>query len=66
MSGTARQNRLILGGILLAVLIWGLVLAIGASLLGPLRGLVVFVSVTIFLSFWGLMLWVRGRRKSKG
>ena len=58
-----------------AVGIWGSLLALGALLFGrdpqtgtitfsinPLRGLIVFSCVGIFLGFWAAMLAVRARR----
>ena len=56
-------NRLI-RWIMVAVLVWGVILAIGAWRLNndPRRLLVVLACVIAFLGFWGAMLAARSRR----
>jgi hypothetical protein len=59
---------------MLAVLVWGVILSIGAGLYGvhprtgeityapnPLRGVVLLLCVLAFLGFWRLMLGVRAK-----
>jgi protein-S-isoprenylcysteine O-methyltransferase Ste14 len=55
--------RRLIRGIMLAVLVWGVVLAIGAWRLNndPRRLLVVLACVVAFLGFWLAMLGLRAR-----
>jgi protein-S-isoprenylcysteine O-methyltransferase Ste14 len=69
MSDRDRQNRLLIRAIMGGVLVWGLVLALGAALhsagiwnFDPRRGLIVFACVLAFLGFWILMLRSRARQ----
>ena len=54
--------------IVVAIMIWGVVLALGAWSLNwnPLRPLVVLACVGAFLGFWMTMLAVRQRRLNQG
>jgi high-affinity Fe2+/Pb2+ permease len=56
--------------IMVAVLVWGLFLAIGAVLFGGnlplLRGLIIVGVVTAFLGFWLAALALRQRRLAQG
>ena len=74
MNNREIQNQRLLRWIMLAVLIWGIVLSIGAALYGvhprtgsisyapyPLRGGVLLACVLVFLGFWEVMLRVRRR-----
>ncbi len=72
MSHPGGQNRWIVGGIALALLLWGLVLGLGAAL--EIRGdeeadwrklVVVWAATACFLCFWGAALWVRSWRSGK-
>jgi hypothetical protein len=64
-SSTEQADRAsIIRWIVVAIMIWGVVLAAGAWTLNwnPLRPLVVLVCVGTFLGFWMTMLAVRQRR----
>ena len=74
MSDQVQTSRRILLAILIALVVWGLLLAIGAYLglwhqAGPRGGLrdarrfwIVFGVVAVFLGCWGAALAVRARR----
>ena len=75
MNDRSDQDRRFVRWIMFSVLIWGVVLAIGAALYGvhprtgrieyapyPLRGGVLLACVLAFLGFWQLMLRVRAGR----
>lgn len=61
----------VVAGLMLALLAWGIYLAIGAYQAGltqhtakPIyRGLIVFGFTALFLAFWGVMLLVRRARQ---
>jgi len=72
MTANQPQNRRGVQMIMLAVFVWGLILAVGVGMYGIhprtgevayhpnfLRGVIVMVCVLGFLGFWQLMLWSR-------
>jgi hypothetical protein len=71
MSDKQRTSRWMFIGLLVALLVWAGLLALGAFLqLGadhPRRDLgrpiVVFGSMCVFLALWGWALWLRSQRK---
>jgi hypothetical protein len=72
MNQEQADRRRLLRGVMLAILIWGSTLSLGAFLFGPSpdgtvtfapsvsRGLIVFSCVSIFLGGWALLLRQRG------
>lgn len=68
MNQEQADRRRLLRGVMLAVLVWGSLLSLGAFLFGPgpdglvrlapsvSRGLIVFSCVAIFLGGWALLL----------
>ncbi len=72
MNQEQTDRRRLLRGVMLAILVWGSVLSLGAYLFGTgpdglvtlapraSRGLIVFASVAIFLGGWALLLRQRG------
>jgi ABC-type transport system involved in Fe-S cluster assembly fused permease/ATPase subunit len=63
-----KATRNVLALIMLGVLVWGSIHALGAYWFNynPWRALVVMVCVVGYLGFWLLMLQMRARRKSGG
>lgn len=69
MTSQSKQTTYLLGGIIAALALWGIYLAIGSYLgLGEKtrqydirRGLMVIGCMGTFLLFWGLLLWNRQR-----
>ena len=65
----SRTSPPIITYIMLAIVIWGAALGLGATLsrgnAQALRGLIIFSFPLLFLSFWGIMLWLRNRRISR-
>lgn len=74
-SNRGDEQRKLTLGIMIAVAVWGLLLALGAALFGldpesgtvrlslnPLRGLIVLACVGGFLAFWAAMLRLRASR----
>jgi len=72
MTADRPHNRRGVQMIMLAVLVWGLILAIGVGMYGVdprtgevayhpnfLRGVIVMACVLLFLGFWQVMLWTR-------
>ncbi len=61
------QKKLVIALIMLAVLAWGVFLAVGAYQLNhnPWRPLMVMACVLGFLGFWGLMLASRTARMTR-
>ncbi|ADB19334.1 hypothetical protein Psta_4692 [Pirellula staleyi DSM 6068] len=53
--------------IMLAVIVWGIILAIGASLYGSkvdiMRGVIVATIAFLFIGFWGLMMLTHKRTR---
>ena len=52
---------------MLALVLWGAYVAVGAYLynMNPWRGVIVLVSVALFLGLWMLALWSRSRRAGR-
>lgn len=72
MSSSPMTNRRLIPGIMLALFVWGIYLAIGAtgvfvqrSLLDTRKSVIVIVCVSLFLGLWSLALWHNRRRQSK-
>ncbi len=61
MPGSLASNRYLIGGIMLAVLAWGVFHAVGAWGLNgnPWRAVVVVACSAGFIGFWWLMLNIR-------
>jgi hypothetical protein len=59
--------RLVMSLIMLALVLWGAYVAVGAYLYNrnPWRGVIVLVSVALFLGLWMLALWSRSRRAGR-
>ena len=74
MATQQKQTAYLLGGIIAALAVWGIYLAIGSYLsLGggtrPFdirRALIVFGCMGAFLLFWGALLWNRSRIQKRG
>jgi len=66
-DGEAAERASIIRWIVMAILIWGVVLALGSWSLNwnPLRPVIVLGCVGAFLGFWMAMLAARQRRLSK-
>ena len=69
MTDSAPQNRLIIKFVMLAILVWGAVLAVGAyhspqMNTSALRTLVVYAFVVAFVGFWAILLKYRDSRNS--
>ncbi|GAA4431701.1 hypothetical protein [Bremerella cremea] len=70
MATHSKQTLYLLGGIIAALAVWGIYLAIGSYLgMGEgtraydiRRGLMVIACMGGFLLFWGALLWNRNRR----
>jgi len=72
MNQEQADRQRLLRGVMLAILVWGSLLSVGAFLFGPgpdglatlspsvSRGLIVFSCVAIFLGGWALLLRRRG------
>ena len=67
LSTPQGQNRLFIGGIMLAVLVWGIFHAVGAFGYNqsPWRAVMVLVCTLGFLGFWLIMLSVRAGRAGR-
>jgi hypothetical protein len=72
MTSQTQQSRRMLFGVMIAVCIWGVLLALGAFLYGydqatgnvqfapnAIRGLIVLMFVLAFLGGWGILLVAR-------
>lgn len=57
--------RMLIGLIMGGLLLWGVYIGIGAYLYNhdPRRGVIVMISVLMFLGFWLLLLWNQDRIK---
>ncbi|MBI1248667.1 hypothetical protein GC197_12605 [bacterium] len=72
MANHSKQAAYLLGGIIAALALWGIYLALGSYLgMGEgtrgydiRRGLVVIACMGGFLLFWGVLLWNRNRSRS--
>jgi len=62
---TQPSPRLLLALIMGGLVLWGGYVAVGAYLYNynPWRGVIVMACVGVFLGFWLLLLWNRGRRQ---
>jgi len=60
---SAANSRTLLVVLMLVVLGWGLLIALGVLIHGnrPVQSLYVVGATLGFLGLWGLMLWIRGR-----
>ena len=65
MSDSSPAARLILRFVILAIVIWGLYLTIGAVLLRPARAAVLGGCFAGFLGFWWIMFKMRTRRVAR-
>lgn len=71
MTEDPKSVRWVLPGLGIALVLWGIVVAVGAYLGGvrfgynPGRGLVVAGAVLAFLALWGALLYVRGGRRGR-
>lgn len=71
MTENKKSVRWVLPAICLALVLWGIVVAVGAYLGGvrfgynPGRGLIVAGAVLAFLALWGGLLFVRGGRRNR-
>ena len=70
MSSSPITNRRLISGIMLALVVWGIYLAIGAtgvfvqpSLMDPRKSVLVVVCVGLYLGLWSLVLWHNRRSK---
>ncbi|RCS40725.1 hypothetical protein DTL42_25520 [Bremerella cremea] len=69
MASQSKQTNYLIGGIIAALALWGIYLAIGSYLgMGEKtrqfdirRGLIVAGCMATFLLFWGALLWNRQR-----
>lgn len=72
MASQQKQATYLIGGIIAALALWGVYLAIGSYLglaegtrqFDLRRGLIVFTFMGGFLLFWGALLWHRSRNMS--
>ncbi|PQO31262.1 hypothetical protein C5Y96_13030 [Blastopirellula marina] len=70
MASSSKSTTYLMAGVIAALALWGIYLAIG-SYLGLAegtrgydirRGVIVFACMAGFLMFWGVLLWNRQRR----